>query len=208
MEQVLNKTYSGESTELVDLMACNLTLVEGKKRVLSKIKRFPFSIADRDVLPLFSFYYPYYFSEWKVTVPRYVFRDGKALYRVGVNGVTGSASLSDIWPDTQSETVDASRLIRPLAGEKTEEEEARRTLENIVFRTMRPLKPPFYELVRRSLIYMPYHVYAERKYGNIKRLWVMEPFTGVVTLTSRMKEIRSWIEEEAEKCFLSDSKMK
>lgn len=146
--------------------------------------------------PVFTFYYPYMFYEWKVTVPRFVFRDGKALIRIGVNGLTNVAAQTDIWPECETVEAEPKSCLPFRVTEESANDECKLALENYVFKFMRPLKPPIYQLSRKEMIYLPYHVFYENSTGK-KTLMVTEALTGVTAEARKMKELNSWLESMA-----------
>ncbi|WP_026585450.1 hypothetical protein [Bacillus sp. J33] len=160
-----------------------------------KRKRFGSSASQR-ADPVFTFYYPYFFYEWKVTVPRFVFRDGKALIRFGVNGLTNVAAQTDIWPDCKMVQAEPLNCLPVRITEASADDECKLALENYVYKLMRPLKPPIYQLNRRERIYLPYHVFYECSPGQ-KTLMVTEALTGVTAEARKMKELHSWLESMA-----------
>ncbi|MBT2687428.1 hypothetical protein J7I93_04445 [Bacillus sp. ISL-47] len=154
------------------------------------------SSASQRADPVFTFYYPYMFYEWKVTVPRFVFRDGKALIRIGVNGLTNVAAQTDIWPDCETVQAEPQNCLTFRVTDESADDECRLALENYVLKFMRPLKPPIYQLSRKERIYLPYHVFKEESSGK-KTLMVTEALTGVTAEARKMKELNSWLESMA-----------
>ncbi|MGR9047595.1 hypothetical protein ACQ4XT_02930 [Halobacillus faecis] len=145
--------------------------------------------------PLFTFYYPYTFYEWKVTVPRWIFSDTKALIRVGVNGLTGLAAQTEIWPDTVMKTVEKNYCLPFKASGEIVETESHRALENYLFKSLRPMIPPIRELNRKETIYLPYHLYKEKRANGKVTFQVLEALTKVKAEVKKMDEVRIWIEE-------------
>jgi hypothetical protein len=161
-----------------------------------KKKRFGFASASQRVVPVFTFYYPYVFYEWKVTVPRFLFKDGKALIRIGVNGLTNVAAQTEIWPDFETVQAETENCLPFRVTKESADNECRRVLENYVYKLMRPLKPPIYNLNRMERIYLPYYVFIEQSSGK-KTLMVTEALTGVTAEARKMKELYSWLENMA-----------
>ncbi|GLB60258.1 hypothetical protein [Cytobacillus sp. NCCP-133] len=156
------------------------------------------SSAGQRADPVFTFYYPYMFYEWKVTVPRFMFRDGKALIRIGVNGLTNVAAQTDIWPDGESVQAEPENCLPIRVAKESADDECRRALENYVFKSMRPVKLPIYHLNRKERIYLPYHVFYECSRGK-QTLMVTEALTGVTAEARKMKELYSWLESMAKR---------
>jgi hypothetical protein len=142
---------------------------------------------------LFTFYYPYYFYEYKVTVPRYLFRDVKALIRIGVNGINGIAAQTEIWPEAESSYVEKSYQLKHKFSFTEADDECQRALERYVYKTTRPLKPPIYQLNKKEIVYIPYHVILEEKNGK-ENILILEALTGVLSNASKMPGIKEWIE--------------
>ncbi|WP_144475775.1 hypothetical protein [Cytobacillus oceanisediminis] len=160
-----------------------------------KKKRFGFASASQRAA-MVTFYYPYVFYEWKVTVPRFLFKDGKALIRIGVNGLTNVAAQTEIWPDYETVQAETENCLPFRFTAESVDNECRRALENYVYKLMRPLKPPIYDLNRMERIYLPYHVFLEQSFGK-KTLMVTEALTGVTAEARKMKELHSWLESMA-----------
>lgn len=180
------------ATISVQAAQSKLTIEETVNKQKRRRNILSFPLNKRQVEPLFTFFYPYVFWEWKVTVPRFVFRDGKALIRIGVNGLTNVAAQTEIWPDFEKVQIEEQHRLPFRITEKSADEECKRALENYVYKSMRPLKPPVYKLNRKEKIYLPYHVYLELV-SDKKMLMVTEALTGVTAEARKMKEIREWL---------------
>lgn len=160
-----------------------------------------FTQKDKRVHHLFTFYYPYYFSEWKVTVPRYLFREGKALIRIGVNGLTGLAAQTELWPEYSMQEAENKKIIRFKVSKAEIDVECKRSLENYVYKAMRPLKPPKYELNREEMLYLPYYVFLIEE-STSKKAYVIEALTGTKAPVNKLREIKGWLAQEIKKYVL------
>lgn len=149
-----------------------------------------FTRKNKEVTCLFTCYYPYYFSEWKVRVPRYLFREGKALIRIGVNGLTGVASQTELWPKNKEVEVEDSNLLPFKVLKKEADEGYKGSLETFVYKTMRPLQPPKYELTREAAVYLPYYVFLVKSTKNYK-IFVVESLSGVKAPLNKIPEIKN-----------------
>jgi hypothetical protein len=188
----------GKSVSTVTILAAKsqLTTEDIVNKQKSRKHILNFTLNKQQVKPLFTFYYPYVFSEWKVTVPRYLFRDVKALVRVGVNGLTGVAAQTELWPEYKTVQVKDQYCVPFRMVEENSDYECSRALENFVYKSMRPLKPPIYKLNRKENIFLPYHAYYETSSGK-KRLMVTEAITNVTDEARKMKTISEWLEKMA-----------
>jgi hypothetical protein len=147
---------------------------------------------------LFTFYYPYTFYEWKVTVPRYMFKDARSLIRVGVNGITGVAAQTELWPEAQFVDVDTEFLLKVNITTELADKGCRRSLENFVYKAMRPMKPPIYELNRNATIWLPYFVFVEKKGNGNEHHLVLEALTSTSVEVKKMHEVKGWLNQKIE----------
>ncbi len=157
---------------------------------------FWFPSRKTEIVPLFTFYYPYTFYEWKVTVPRYLFRDMHALIRIGVNGLTGLAAQTEMWPETDLVTPENDYFLHFSITAETADQECNRALENYVHKSLRPVKPPKYVCAKRENIYLPYHVYFVKQ-ASKRKFIVEEALTNVISDVEKMKGIKDWIVQTA-----------
>lgn len=188
-------TIKNKTSGAIQAAKSELTLEEVINRPRKK-KRFGFGSGSLHADPVFTFYYPYVFYEWKVTVPRFLFKEGKALIRIGVNGLTNVAAQTEIWPDYEIVQVETENCLPFRVTEESADHECRFALENYVYKVMRPVKPPIYKLNRMQRIYLPYHVFNEQSSGK-RTLMVTEALTGVTAEARKMRELHSWLESVA-----------
>ncbi|MDQ0338137.1 hypothetical protein J2S00_000920 [Caldalkalibacillus uzonensis] len=162
----------------IDVASQGFSVDEARQRILQRWTRLRwFKRSDPQIKYVFTFYYPYFFSEWKVIVPRYIFKDAKALIRVGVNGRTALAAQTEIWPENKRQQIDPAFVLPVKVTAEEVNEEQRRCLKNVVYRAMRPLQAPRYELSREQVVYLPYYVFlANSKFKS--KIVVLEALTG------------------------------
>jgi hypothetical protein len=193
----MSKTGGGEAMPEAILQANRLVVATGDIGVNDYVAKT--SRKKRTLNHLFTFYYPYTFYEWKVTIPRFLFGDTKALIRIGVNGITGLAAQTEMWPETEAKSLRSVDCLAFNVNEQTIDEECMRALENYVYKSLRPMKPPIKVLSRMESIFLPYHVFLENTLKGKERFIVLEALTGVEAEVKKMKELEGWIVGEIRK---------
>lgn len=107
-----------------------------------------------------TFYHPYYFQSWKVTVPKTLGRTLRAKLFTGVNAVTLSVGPATEFPRYAESYVAAETVLGTRAAA---DEAARLGLEYIktlIGQRYRPARPPTVEQEACELLYVPYYAYA------------------------------------------------
>lgn len=124
-----------------------------------------------------TFYHPYYFQSWKVTVPKTLGRILRVRLCTGVNAVTLSVGPASGLPGYAESEISAATVIEPRAAT---DEAARLGLEymkTLVGRRYRPAKPPTIEREACELLYVPYYAYSGGD-TSLARAVLVEGLTG------------------------------
>ncbi len=135
-----------------------------------------------------TYYYPYYFQSWRVTVPKTLGRRAKVRIVTGVNGLSRSTGPAVDWPSEEEVDLGEEEIIRPRTSEAEAAELMQEYLDKYVARRYRPTRPPEVETERFTLIYVPYYVYA-REGQPIRKAALVEGLTGTVGKVKEVPEI-------------------
>lgn len=137
---------------------------------------------------LMTYYYPYYFQSWRVTIPKTLGRTAKIRIVTGVNGLSRSTGPAVDWPPEEEAELGKEEVIRPRTSEAEAAELMQEYLDKFVARRYRPVRPPEVESERLALIYVPYYVYA-REGQPIRKAALVEGLTGTVGKVKDVPEV-------------------
>ena len=132
-----------------------------------------------------TYYYPYYFQSWKVTIPKTMGRTLRVRLTTGVNGMNRSVSPATEWPVGKEITVGAEEVILPRTPEAEAERLSREYAQQFVTRRYRPSKPATIEREKFETYYVPYYVYT-RENQPLHKAALIEGFTGA---RGRVKDV-------------------
>ena len=126
---------------------------------------------------ILTYYYPYYFQSWKVTIPKPMGKTMRVRLTTGVNGMNRSVSPASEWPVGKEITVEVEEVIPPRTSEAEAEQLSQEYVQKFVTRRYRPSKPPTIEREKFETFHVPYYVYA--KEGQLlHKAALIEGFTG------------------------------
>lgn len=132
-----------------------------------------------------TYYYPYYFQSWKVTIPKTMGRTLRVRLTTGVNGMNRSVSPATEWPVGKEMTVGAEEVISPRTPEAEAERLSQEYVKKFTTRRYRPSKPPTIEREKFETFYVPYYVYA-RESQPLHKAALIEGYTGA---RGRVKDV-------------------
>lgn len=132
-----------------------------------------------------TYYYPYYFQSWKVTIPKTVGRTLRVRLTTGVNGMNRSVSPATDWPVEKAVTVAVEEVLPPRTSDSEAEQLSQEYIQRFVTRRYRPAKPPTIEREKFETFYVPYYVYA-REGQMLHKAALIEGFTGA---RGRVKDV-------------------
>jgi len=124
-----------------------------------------------------TYYYPYYFQSWKVTIPKTLGRTMKIRLLTGVDGTSRSVGPATDWPVGREMVVKAEEVIPSRTSEAEVEQVSYEYIREHVARRYRPSKPPTIEKEEFETFYVPYYVYAKEN-QPLYEAGVVEGFTG------------------------------
>lgn len=107
-----------------------------------------------------TFYHPYYFQSWKVTVPKTLGRILRVRLCTGVNAVTLSVGPASGLPGYAESEVSAATMIESRAATDEAARLALEYMKTLVGRRYRPARPPTIEREACELLYVPYYAYT------------------------------------------------
>lgn len=124
-----------------------------------------------------TYYYPYYFKSWKVTIPKTLGRSMRMRLFTGVDGTNRSVGPATEWPVGREMAVKAGEVIPSQASEAEAEQLSYEYVKELVARRYRPSKPPTIEGEELETFYVPYYVYAKEN-QPLHKAELVEGFTG------------------------------
>lgn len=124
-----------------------------------------------------TFYYPYYFQSWRVTVPKSLGRTLRARLLTGVNALTLSVGPASEFPDFAGGEVPAGTVLEPRAPAEEATRLGLEYVKSLAGGRYRPARPPTIEQETCELLYVPYYVYLQQG-ASPPRAVLVEGLTG------------------------------